>query len=69
MTKLLERAFKNAFLLSDIKQNAFAKWILDKLESERKWEKTFAGSEDVLERLADEALAEFKRGKTKPLKM
>jgi hypothetical protein len=58
MTKLLERAFKEAGKLPEIEQNALAKWVLEELESERKWEKAFAGSEDVLERLADEALAE-----------
>jgi hypothetical protein len=67
MTKLLERAFKEACKLPEIEQNALAKWVLEELESERKWEKAFADSEDVLDSLADEALAEHKRGKTKPL--
>lgn len=37
------------------------------LEAEKKWELTFAESENVLDRLADEALTEHKQGKTKPL--
>jgi len=69
MTKLLERAFKEAGKLPEVEQNALAKWVLEELESERKWEKAFAGSEDVLDSLADEALTEHKRGKTKPLDM
>ena len=69
MTKLLERAFKKASRLPDFEQNAFAKWMLEELQSERKWEKAFAGSEDILDQLADEALAAFKRGETKPLKI
>jgi hypothetical protein len=64
MTKLLERAFKEASKLPEIEQNAFAKWVMEEIESERKWEKTFAGSEDVLDKLADEALAAYKHGKT-----
>jgi len=32
-----------------------------------KWEKAFGESEDVLDKLADEALAEHAQGKTKPL--
>ena len=67
MTKLLERAFNEASKLPEIEQNAFAKWVIEELETERKWEKTFAGSEDVLDKLADEALAAHKQRKTKPL--
>jgi hypothetical protein len=67
MTKLLERAFNEASKLPEIEQNAFAKWVIEELETERKWEKAFAGSEDVLDRLADEALAAHKQGKAKLL--
>ena len=67
MTKLLEKAFKEASMLSKLEQNALAQWLIDEIISERKWEKTFAESENVLDILADEALAEHTQGKTKPL--
>jgi hypothetical protein len=67
MTKLLSRAFKEASKLPEVEQNAFAKWVMEELETERKWEKAFAGSEDILDRLADEAITTHKQGKTKPL--
>jgi uncharacterized alpha-E superfamily protein len=67
MTRLLEKAFKKASELPDVEQNALAKWLLEELEAERKWERLFAESEDVLDRLADEALEAHKQGKTKPL--
>lgn len=67
MTKLLEKAFKNAAKLPDVEQNALAKWLLEELEAERKWDRSFAESEDVLDRLADEAVEDHRRGKTKPL--
>jgi len=67
MTKLLERAFKEASKLPEVEQNALAKWVMEELKSEDKWEKAFAGSEDILDKLADEALAENKDGKTKPM--
>ena len=67
MTKLLEEAFKEASRLPEMDQNALAKWVLEEIQSERVWEKTFAGSEDVLEKLADEAIAEKRNGKTTPL--
>jgi len=44
-----------------------AKWVIEELKSEDRWEKTFAGSEDMLDRLANEALAEHKDGKIKPM--
>ena len=67
MTKLLEKAFEEASRLPEIDQNAFAKWVLDELRSERIWEKSFANSEDILENLANEALKEKREGKTTPL--
>ena len=67
MTQLLEKAFKRVSKLPEIEQNVIAKWLIDELKSEKKWEKMFAESEDILEKLADEALAELAQGKTKPL--
>jgi len=67
MTKLLEKAFKEASKLPEMDQNALAKWVLDELHSERAWAKSFAESEDVLEKLADEAITEKQEGKTAPL--
>ena len=69
MTKLLERAFKKAAKLPEVEQNALAKWMIAELESEAKWEKAFAGSEDVLEKLADEALVSHGQKKTKALNL
>ena len=67
MTRLLEKAFKEASKLPVVNQNALAKWLLEELESEKKWGQIFAESENVLEHLADEALEAHKKGKTKPL--
>jgi len=67
MTKLLEKAFKAASKLPVVDQNALAKWVIEELEAEKKWEQVFAESEHVLDRLADEALEEHKKGKTRPL--
>ncbi len=67
MTKLLKKAFQEASKLPDIEQNSLAKWLMEELEAERKWDQVFAESEDVLGQLADEALEAHKQGKTKPL--
>ena len=67
MTQLLKKAFQEASKLPVVDQNALAKWLMQELESEKKWEKMFAESEDVLDYLADAALKAYRRGKTKPL--
>ena len=67
MTDLLNRAFKEASKFSDLEQNLIAQWLLDELASEKKWDSTFADSEDVLGILADEALEQHRNGKTKIL--
>ncbi len=56
MTTLLEMAFKQASTLPEVDQNVLAKWVLEELHSEAKWQKLFAESEDILEKLADEAI-------------
>ena len=67
MTKLLEKAFEQASKLPEVEQNVLARWLLEELESDRRWEKLFAGSEDVLAKLADEAAQADQQGKTAPL--
>ncbi len=64
MTSLLEKAFKEAAKLPDLEQNIIAKRVLDELSAEKKWEESFAESEDILSALADEALEDHKQRKT-----
>ncbi len=67
MTELLERAFEEAAKLTPDEQDAFARWMLEELESERRWLAAFAASQDVLDQLADEAMAEYRAGNTLPV--
>jgi len=67
MTKLLKTAFEEASRLPDVEQNALAKWLLEELEAEKKWDQSFAESEDILDQLGEEALATQRQGKTKPM--
>ncbi len=67
MTELLEKACAEAEKLSPEEQDALARWILDELTSERRWDAAFERSQDALETLADEALAEHRAGLTEPL--
>ena len=67
MTKLLEKAFEEAAKLPSKEQDAFAKWLLRELESDGRWDDSFASSENVLEDLADHAVNEHEQGRTQPL--
>ena len=67
MTELLEKAIARVKNLSDSEQNAIAAVILEELEDEAKWDKSFADSQDLLASLADEAMEEYAAGKTKEL--
>ena len=69
MTELMEKALAEISKLPANEQDALAAIILEEIESERIWNKLFAESEDLLSQLADEALAEHRAGKTKPLNL
>jgi hypothetical protein len=64
MTNLLEKAFEEASKLPAAEQDEFAKWILDELASEQRWKQAFESSPDKLAKLADEALVEYREGRT-----
>ncbi|HEY0257126.1 MAG TPA: hypothetical protein VGC39_06770 [Candidatus Methylacidiphilales bacterium] len=48
-------------------QDAVAALILEEIESEKRWDDLFASSQGKSARLAEQAIAEYKAGKTKPL--
>ena len=69
MTELLEKAFAKASELPQEEQDRFARFLLSELESELRWAELFdrPESEDLLERLADEAVEAHRAGLTRPL--
>jgi hypothetical protein len=66
MTKLLKEVLAKLSKLSPERQDEFAALLLAEMEDEARWDKSFAESQDALEKLADEALEEHKRGETRP---
>lgn len=66
MSKLLAEAFKKASEeLPEHEQDALAEWLIRVIETdEREWDALFAASPDILEKLADQALAEYSEGQT-----
>ena len=71
MNQLLQQAFEKAAELPQAEQDRFARFLLAELESEGRWAELFARpeSEDLLERLADEAISEHRAGRTRPLSL
>jgi CRISPR/Cas system-associated protein Csm6 len=66
MTKLLKEVLAKLSKLPPEQQDELAAWLLAEMEDEARWDKSFAESQDALEKLADEALEEHKRGETRP---
>ncbi|WP_089726616.1 hypothetical protein [Candidatus Thiosymbion oneisti] len=67
MTQLLERAVKKARSLPEEDQNSVAAIILEEIEDEVRWDQAFANSQDMLAKLASEAMEEDRAGKTQEL--
>jgi hypothetical protein len=64
MIQQLEKALSKLGELPELDQEAIANRILAEIEDEKLWHKQFQESQDQLAKLADEALADFKQGKT-----
>lgn len=67
MTTRLENAFSEVLKLSASEQDAIAEWLISELQSEKRWTKLFADSQDTLSKLASEALVEHRSGQTQDL--
>ena len=67
MTEILKKAFEKASQLPADEQDRFGAWMLEELSSEERWNELFSRSQDMLAKMADEAIAEHNAGKTLPL--
>lgn len=67
MTELLEQAIARLKNLPSNDQNAIATMILEEIEDDQRWDESFARSSDLLAKLATEAMAEYRAGKTQEL--
>jgi len=67
MTKLLEQALAELSKLSESDQDSMAAWLLEEIESDRRWDKALSESHKSLARMADEAFAEHSDGRTQEL--
>lgn len=67
MTDLLEEALRRVESLSREQQDAIASQIMETLDDEEVWERSFRERPERLRALAGEALDEHRRGETRPL--
>ena len=67
MTELLEQAIAKLKTLPAKEQDAIAAMVLEELEDEIRWDTAFRNSKDALAKLAAEAMAEHRAGKTQEL--
>ena len=64
MTTLVEQLVERISALPDDERDRMAARFLDELDEDERWEHSFASSIDVLERMADDAVAEHRAGKS-----
>ena len=69
MTQLLAHAFEKAAALPEEDQDEVARRLLEDLDGDARWDELFARPESDawLTKMADEALADHRAGKTTPL--
>src|ERR1051326_1870698 len=69
MTSALKKAWDEVTKLPPDQQDTMAAIILEELASERKWDELLSSkeSQDLLARMADEAIDEHRQGRTRPL--
>ncbi len=64
MTQLLEKAFEKATALPPELQDEFGALFIAEMESELRWQKSFDQSKDMLARMGQEAIEDYRAGRT-----
>jgi len=67
MSKLLAQAIEEAQKLPESEQDWIGAVLLAEMQSERRWDELLAEPSAVMERMADEVLADYRAGRTEPL--
>ena len=69
MTQLLKKALIEVNKLPPDKQNTIASIILEELEDERRWDRSFADSQDKLAQLARKVRTDIEAGRVHKCRM
>jgi hypothetical protein len=67
MTNLLDEAYAAAKELPEDEQEMIGAVLLEEINADRRWEELFAKPSDVIERMGDKALEDYRLGRTLPL--
>ena len=67
MSRALDSAIAKLATLPADEQDRIVRWLLDELHDEEHWERQFSASQDTLNKLAAEALAERAAGRATEL--
>ncbi|MCP9882756.1 hypothetical protein KBY65_09740 [Cyanobium sp. Alchichica 3B3-8F6] len=67
MTQALSAAVATAAQLPEEEQDALAAILLEEMESEERWSTLFADSQNLLERMANEAIQDLQAGRVQPI--
>jgi len=67
MSNLLDEAYAAAKELPEEEQEALGAVLLAEIDADRRWEELFAKPSDVIERMGDKALEDYRLGRTLPL--
>ncbi len=67
MTRLLESALRRVESLSPAEQDAIGAQIIETMDDDAQWQRSFRDNPNPLRLLAQEAIEEHRRGETRPL--
>jgi methylase of polypeptide subunit release factors len=67
MSNLLDEAYAAAKELPEEEQEAIGAVLLAEIDADRRWDELFAKPSDVIERMAEKALEDYRLGRTLPL--
>ena len=67
VTPALQRVFDEASKLPEREQEFIAAVVMEQIESERRWDELFAKSQDMLDKLDDEAQRHIDAGRLTPI--
>lgn len=67
MTVLMEKAIRESTASSESEQDFLATLLLDNIHDAKLWDAQFTVSKDVQEDLFDEAMDEYRAGRTTPI--
>jgi hypothetical protein len=67
MSNLLDEAYAAAKELPEDEQEMIGAVLLEEIDADRRWEELLSQPSDVIERMADKALEDHRRGLTLPL--